>query len=173
MSIGQIAKTRNVDPWTAFFDLVQAGNTTVNPRSMDEEQKREIYKEDFVSISSDAPPSDPKTAAHAHPRAFGTFPRILAKYVREEHVMTLPNAVRSMTSLPANQLKLTDRGRIALGMSADITIFDAQTVQDTATYSKPASYPVGIPYVFVNGQIAVENGKMTDALAGSVIRHRP
>ena len=173
MSIAQIAKTRNVDPWIAFFYLVQAGDTTVNPKSMNEEQKRQIYREDFVSISSDAPPSDPTNAAHAHPRAFGTFPRILAKYVREEHVMTLPNAIRSMTSLPATQLKMTDRGRIALGMSADITIFDAQAVQDTATYSKPASYPVGILYVFVNGQLAVENGKMTGALAGSVIRHSP
>jgi N-acyl-D-amino-acid deacylase len=173
MSIAQIAKSRSVDPWTVFFDLVAAGNTTVNPKSMDEEQKREIYKADFVSISSDAPPSDPVAASHAHPRTFGTFPRILAKYVREEHVMSVPNAIRAMTSLPATQLKLNDRGRIALGMFADITIFDAQTVRDTATFVKPASYPVGILYVLVNGQVAVEGGKMTDALAGSVIQHHP
>jgi N-acyl-D-amino-acid deacylase len=173
MSIAQIAESRSVDPWTAVFDLVEAGSTTVNPKSMNEEQKREIYKEDFVSISSDASPSDPVTAAHAHPRTFGTFPRILAKYVREEHVMSLPNAIRAMTSLPASQLKLNDRGRIGLGMAADITIFDQQTVRDTATFVKPAAYPVGIAYVLVNGQVAVENGRTTDSLAGSVIRHRP
>lgn len=87
--------------------------------------------------------------------------------------MSVPNAIRAMTSLPATQLKLNDRGRIALGMFADITIFDAQTVRDTATFVKPASYPVGILYVLVNGQVAVEDGKMTDALAGSVIQHHP
>ena len=87
--------------------------------------------------------------------------------------MSVPNAIRAMTSLPAAQLKLNDRGRIALGMFADITIFDAQTVRDTATFVKPASYPVGILYVLVNGQVAVEDGKMTDALAGSVIQHHP
>ena len=173
MSIAQIAKSRGVDPWMAFFDLVAAGSTTVDPKSMDEEQKREIYRTEFVSISSDAAPSDPATAAHAHPRTFGTFPRILAKYVRDEHVISLPNAIREMTSSPANQLKLNDRGRIALGMFADITVFDPQTVGDTATFVKPASYPVGILYVLVNGQVAVENGKTTDALAGNVIRHSP
>jgi N-acyl-D-aspartate/D-glutamate deacylase len=172
MSIAQIAQARKVDPWTAFFDLVQSGLTDVNPKSMNEEQKREIYSKDFVSISSDSEPSDPATAPHVHPRTFGTFPRILAKYVREEHAMTLPDAVRAMTSLPADQLKLYDRGRIGPGMAADIVIFDPETVRDTATYAAPASYPVGIPYVIVNGKVAVDNAKMTDVLAGEVLRHR-
>jgi N-acyl-D-aspartate/D-glutamate deacylase len=171
MSIAEIAKARHVDPWTAFFDLVQSGETDVNPKSMNEEQKREIYSKDFVSVSSDSDPSDPATAPHVHPRTFGTFPRILAKYVREEHAMTLPGAVRAMTSLPADQLKLYDRGRIAPGMAADIVIFDPETVRDTATYAVPATYPVGIPYVIVNGKVAVDNAKMTDALAGEVLRH--
>ncbi len=173
MSVAQIAKARNVDDWTAFFDLVEKGNTSVNPKSMNEEQKREIYQQDFVSVSSDAPPTNPATSPHTHPRAFGTFPRILAKYVRDEHVISLPNAIRAMTSLPADQLKINDRGRIAPGMAADIVIFDPATVKDTATYANPTSYPVGIEYVLVNGKVEVENGKVTAELAGQVIRHHP
>jgi N-acyl-D-aspartate/D-glutamate deacylase len=172
MSIAQIAEAQKVDVWMAFFDLVQRGDVTVDAKSMNEEQKREIYSKEFVSISSDAPPSYLETAAHAHPRTFGTFPRILAKYVRDEHVMTLPDAIRAMTSLPATQLRLNDRGYIALGMAADIVIFDPDKIQDTATFAQPASYPVGIHYVVVNGKLAADNGKMTDELAGEVIRHR-
>ena len=173
MSVAQIAKARNVDDWTAFFDLVEKGNTSVNPKSMNEEQKREIYQQDFVSVSSDAPPTNPATSPHTHPRAFGTFPRILAKYVRDEHVISLEDAIRMMTSLPADQLKINDRGRIAPGMAADIVIFDPATVKDTATYANPTSYPVGIEYVLVNGKVEVENGKVTQELAGQVIRHHP
>ncbi len=173
MSIAQIARVRATDGWTVFFDIVEHGNSTVNCHSQNEEQKREIYSRDFTSVSSDAEPTDPAVYPHAHPRAFGTFPRILSKYVRDDHVLTLPNAVRAMTSLPADQIKLFDRGRIGIGMAADLVIFDPETVQDTATYSHPASYPKGIYYVLVNGQLAVDNGKMTDALAGKVLRHEP
>ncbi|MGH9453501.1 MAG: N-acyl-D-amino-acid deacylase family protein, partial [Terriglobia bacterium] len=172
MSIAEIAQVRGTDPWTVFFDIVEHGNSTVNCRSMNREQKREIYSKDFVSISSDAEPTDPAVSPHAHPRAFGTFPRILARYVRQEHLLTLPDAVRAMTSLPADQLKLYDRGRIALDMAADLVIFDPSTVQDTATYAHPGSYPIGIHYVLVNGQLAVDNGKVTTVLAGEVLRHQ-
>jgi N-acyl-D-amino-acid deacylase len=84
-----------------------------------------------VSVSSDAAPTNPAVYPHVHPRAFGTFPRILSKYVREDHILKLPNAVRDMTSLPADQLKVYDRGRIAVGMAADIVVFDPDIVQDT------------------------------------------
>jgi len=170
-SIAQIAALKHTDDWSAFFDIVQSGEVTVDPKSMNEEQKREIYSKDFVSISSDAAPIDLVSGAHTHPRAFGTFPRILAEYVRDEHVMTLPSAIRAMTSLPAAQLGLRDRGHIAVGMAADIVIFDPDKVQDTASYAQPASYPVGIEYVFVNGQLAADKGKFTNVLAGQVIRH--
>jgi N-acyl-D-aspartate/D-glutamate deacylase len=173
MSIKQIAEAQGKDAWNVFFDLVASGSTDVNPKSMNEEQKREIYSKDFVSISSDAEPASPAAAPHAHPRAFGTFPRILAQYVREEHVITLEYAVRAMTSLPADQLKLYDRGRLAPGMAADLVIFDPATIQDTATYARPASYPTGIEYVIVNGKVAVAEGKPTGVTAGSVIRHIP
>jgi N-acyl-D-amino-acid deacylase len=171
MSIKQVAEAQGKDQWTAFFDLVAAGPTDVNPKSMNEEQKREIYSTDFVSVSSDAEPVSPAAGPHAHPRAFGTFPRILARYVREQHVMTLEYAVRAMTSLPADQLKLYDRGRLAPGMAADLVIFDPAAIQDTATYAHPASYSTGIEYVLVNGKVAVSQGNPTGIMAGSVIRH--
>lgn len=87
--------------------------------------------------------------------------------------MTLEYAVRAMTSLPADQLRLFDRGRLAPGMAADLVIFDPATIQDTATYARPASYPTGIQYVLVNGKVAVAEGKPTGLTAGSVIRHVP
>jgi N-acyl-D-aspartate/D-glutamate deacylase len=171
LSLHQAAVLAKKDDWTEFFDLVQRGDPEVAPRSMNEEQKDAIYREPWVSISSDAPPADPARDAHAHPRAFGTFPRIYAKYVREEHVLTLEDAVRKMTSLPADMLGLYDRGRIAPGMAADIVIFDPDKIQDTATYAKPAVYPTGIDMVLVNGTVAVDHGTSTRELSGEVLLH--
>ena len=169
-SVKEIAALRGTDEWTTFFDLVQKGNVDVDPKSMNEEQKQEALRAPFVSIGSDAEPMNPGTATYAHPRTFGTFPRILGKYVREERVITLENAVREMTSLPANQLKLWNRGRIAPGFAADVAVFDPAKVVDTATFEKPLSYAVGMEYVVVNGQLALDQGQATGALAGKVIR---
>jgi N-acyl-D-aspartate/D-glutamate deacylase len=171
LSLHQAAVLAKKDDWTEFFDLVQQGDPEVAPRSMNEEQKDAIYREPWVSISSDAPPADPAVDTHVHPRAFGTFPRIYAKYVREEHVLTLEDAVRKMTSLPADMLGLYDRGRIASGMAADIVIFDPDKIQDTATYAKPNVYPTGIGMVLVNGTVAVDHGTSTGELAGEVLLH--
>ncbi|MGD0733437.1 MAG: D-aminoacylase [Terracidiphilus sp.] len=171
LSLHQAAVLEQKDDWTEFFDLVQHGDPEVAPRSMNEEQKDAIYREPWVSISSDAPPADPATDAHVHPRAFGTFPRIYAKYVRDEHVLTLEDAVRKMTSLPADMLGLSDRGRIAPGKAADLVIFDPGKIQDRATYAKPAEYPTGIDLVLVNGTIAVDHGTGTGELAGEVLLH--
>jgi N-acyl-D-aspartate/D-glutamate deacylase len=96
---------------------------------------------------------------------------VLAKYVREEKIIPLEMAIRKMTSLPANRLKLYDRGRIAPGMAADLVIFDPNTIQDTATFTKPLSFPTGISYVLVNGKIAVDHGQQTGELAGKVLRY--
>lgn len=171
LTLHQAAVLAKKDDWTEFFDLVQEGDPEVAVRSMNEEQKDAIYREPWVSISSDAPPADPARDAHVHPRAFGTFPRIYAEYVREEHVLTLEDAVRKMTSLPADMLGLYDRGRIAPGMAADIVIFDPDKIQDTATYAKPAVYPKGIDLVLVNGTVAVDHGTSTGELAGEVLLH--
>jgi N-acyl-D-aspartate/D-glutamate deacylase len=170
-SLHQVALLQHKDDWTVFFDLVQNGDPVVSPRSMNEEQKRAIYQQPWASVSSDAGPANPATNPHVHPRTYGTFPRIFAKYVREDHVLTLEDAVRKMTSLPANILGIYDRGRIAIGLAADLVIFDPATIKDNATFAKPAVYPSGIDAVLVNGAIAVQNGKRTNATSGEILLH--
>ena len=170
-SIAEIAKMSGRDQWNAFFDLVQSGDVSVNPKSMDEEQKHLALRSEFISFCTDSEPIDIAKATNAHPRAFGSFPRVLAKYVRDEKVISLEMAIRKMTSLPANRLKLYDRGRIAPGMAADLVIFDPNTIQDTATFTKPLAFPTGISYVLVNGKIAVDHGKQTGELTGKVLRN--
>src|SRR5580692_6598294 len=169
-SVQEIAALRNADVWDTFFYLVQQGGVDVDPMSMNEEQKQQALRAPFVSIGSDAEPMNPLTSTYAHPRTFGTFPRILAKYVREEKVVSLETAIREMTSLPANQLHLWNRGRIAPGLAADLILFDPAKVADTATFAKPLSYAIGMDYVFINGKLAIDKGQPTRALAGVVIR---
>jgi dihydroorotase/N-acyl-D-amino-acid deacylase len=105
-----------------------------------------------------------------HPRAYGTFPRVLGKYVRQDKVLTLEQAVKKMTSMPATRLGLTDRGCLREGCAADITIFSAQQVSDVGSFADPHHYPVGIPWVIVNGVPVVENGAFTAARPGKVLR---
>jgi N-acyl-D-amino-acid deacylase len=169
-SVQEIAALRKADVWDTFFYLVQQGGVDVDPKSMNEEQKQQALRAPFVSIGSDAEPMNPLISTYAHPRTFGTFPRILAKYVREEEVIRLETAIREMTSLPANQLHLWNRGRIAPGLAADLVLFDPQKVADTATFEKPLSYSVGMEYVFINGQLAIDKGQPTGNLAGKIVR---
>ena len=171
-SIAEIAKMRGEDGWTTFFELVRAGNVNVNPKSMDEEQKRLALRAEWVSVCTDSEPLNIRTATNAHPRAFGSFVRVLAKYVREEKVISLEQAVRQMSSLPANFLQLYDRGRIAPGMAADLLVFDPERVQDTATFAKPLAFPTGMPYVIVNGRVEIDDGRFTEENGGQVLRHR-
>jgi dihydroorotase/N-acyl-D-amino-acid deacylase len=109
---------------------------------------------------------------HPHPRAYGTFPRVLGVYAREKHVLSLEEAVHKMTGMPAARLGLTSRGRIADGMMADLVVFDPATVKDEATYETPHRYPSGIPFVIVNGALAVDGGTATSARAGRVLRRQ-
>ncbi len=171
-SIAEIAKLRNQNDWDAFFDLAQAGSVNVNPKSMNEDQKHMALRTEWVSVCTDSEPLNIHTATNAHPRAFGSFVRILAKYVRDEKVISLEQAVRRMSALPANFLQLYDRGRIAPGMAADLLVFDPQRVQDTATFAKPLSFPAGMPYVIVNGKVAIDDGRFTTENGGMVLRHR-
>jgi dihydroorotase/N-acyl-D-amino-acid deacylase len=108
--------------------------------------------------------------ANPHPRSYGTFARVLGVYVREKRVITLEDAIRKMSSFPAARLGLTDRGVLRPGMKADIAVFDPATVRDTATYEKPHAYAEGFSVVVVNGQVAFENGQMTSARPGQVLR---
>jgi N-acyl-D-aspartate/D-glutamate deacylase len=172
LSVQRAAESLRRDVWTTFFDLVQRGGVSVAPQSMNEEQKHQALRAPFVMVDTDAPPTNPAAVASAHPRAFGTFPRILAHYVREEGVLPLETAIQRVTSLPANRLGLRDRGRIAEGLAADLVVFNPQTVADLATFTDPLQYSQGIDYVLVNGQLVVDAGRVTGALPGIVVRHR-
>jgi N-acyl-D-amino-acid deacylase len=108
-----------------------------------------------------------------HPRGYGNNARVLGEYVRKQKVITLEEAVRKMTSLPANHFRFTDRGTVRQGMAADLVVFDPATVGDAATFEKPHAYATGIPHVFVNGVAVVKNGQQTGATPGSVLRSAP
>ena len=124
-----------------------------------------------MSIGSDASAvSLADAGGMLHPRTFGTFPRVIAEYVKKRGVITIEDAIRKMTSLPAARMRLFDRGVIREGLKADVTIFDYNQISDTATYENAASLPTGIDYVLVNGQIVVDQGRHTGAKPGAVLR---
>lgn len=169
-SVTEAAEVLGTDPWNAFFDLVQAGDVSVNPLSMNEEQKWQALQAEFVMIDTDASPVNPATSASAHPRAFGAFPRVIAKYVREDRVLSLEDAVRRMTSLAARRLGLHDRGLVAPGMAADLVVFDPDGIRDVATFGDPMRYAEGVDYLVVNGALVIDGGMLTDALPGRLLR---
>lgn len=143
--------------------------------AMCEDDVKTVMKHPCVMIGSDASAraiDGPLSAGSPHPRAFGTFPRVLGKYCREEGLFSLETAVYKMTGLPAWRLGLWDRGLVRPGMAADLTLFDPDKVIDTATYENPKQYPVGIECVVVNGQVVIENGEHTGVIAGKVLRRR-
>lgn len=136
---------------------------------IDEGDVQRIMKHPMTMIASDGRLTRPGEGV-PHPRAYGTFPRVLGVYVREKKVLTLEEAVKKMTSMPADRLSLTERGRLKSGAVADVVIFDATTVRDRGTFESPHQYPVGIPFVVVNGTVVVDKGAMTSARPGHVLR---
>jgi N-acyl-D-amino-acid deacylase len=170
LSVEQAARKLGKDVWDTFFELSQA-NADCAPETMDEEQKILALRTPWIMIETDTGPVNPATVTSTHPRAFGSFPRVLAKYVRDEKVLTLEDAIRRMTSLPANRLGLRARGRIAPGMAADLVIFDPALIRDRATYEKPLQYSQGVDYLLINGRLAIEDGEVTGAPIGRVLRH--
>jgi dihydroorotase/N-acyl-D-amino-acid deacylase len=173
--LSEVAAEQNKDPLDALFDFIIAdhGQTGAIFFMMKESDMLAALKSPFVSICTDngARATDgPLAGSKSHPRGWGTYPRILGRYVRDQHLLTLEMAIHKMTGLPAGNLSLTNRGLIREGYFADITIFDPRTVIDRATFEDPNQYPVGINFVIVNGQIEVDNGQRTPALAGSVLR---
>jgi N-acyl-D-aspartate/D-glutamate deacylase len=169
-SVSGAAEVLGSDPWNTFFDLVQAGGVSVNPKSMNEEQKWEALRAPWVMIDTDASPVNPATSASSHPRAFGAFPRVIAKYVREDQVLTLEEAVRRMTSLAAHRLGLFDRGLIAEGMMADLVVFHPDRLLDKADFVNPMQYAEGIDYLFVNGVPVIDEGTLTQARPGRLLK---
>lgn len=172
-----LAELWGKDPVEASMDLLIAeeGEVSVVIFSMCEEDVQTVMRAPFVMVGSDASakaPYGPLGQGKPHPRAYGTFPRILGRYVRELGVLSWEEAVHKMTGLPAAKLGLSRRGLLREGYYADIVVFDPTTVADTATFTEPHRYPMGIDYVLVNGVLTVEKGEHTGALAGRVLRLR-
>jgi N-acyl-D-amino-acid deacylase len=173
--LSEIAAAQKKDPLEALFDFIIAdhGQTGAIFFMMQESDMQAALKSPFVSICTDSgarATDGPLAGSKSHPRGWGSYPRILGKYVRDEHLLPLELAIRKMTGLPAENVGLKQRGLIREGYFADITIFDPNTVIDRATFEEPNQYPVGINYVVVNGQIEVDNGKRTPANTGRVLR---
>jgi len=174
-TLAQIAKERNNDPIETLMDiLVEDQAFTANAVfGMSEPDVALALKQPWTSVDNDSQGASPDGILgkeHPHPRAYGTFPRILRKYVREEHLITLEDAIRKFTALPAQRMRLADRGVLKEGMWADVVVFDSDSIRDMATFENPNELSVGMQYVLVNGVPVIEDGKMTNALPGQVIR---
>jgi N-acyl-D-amino-acid deacylase len=174
-TIAQIAKLWGKDPIDTIFDLLieDRAFTQVAIFMMSEADIVVALEQPWVSICNDSQGTALDGLLgkeHPHPRAYGTFPRILRKYVREEKKLTLADAIRKFTALPAQRMRLADRGVLKEGMWADVVIFDPETIRDRATFENPNQLSEGMRFVLVNGVPVIEEGKMTDALPGKVLR---
>jgi N-acyl-D-amino-acid deacylase len=175
--ISEIAILEKKDPLDALFDFILAdeGQTGAIYFMMSEADMRAAMQSPFVTFCTDSgarATDGPLAGSKSHPRGWGTYPRILGKYVREEKLLSLETAIHKMTGGPAARVNLRERGLLREGMFADVTIFNPATVIDRATFESPNQYPVGIDYVLVNGQLSVDKGQRTPALAGRVLRGR-
>jgi N-acyl-D-amino-acid deacylase len=172
--LSEIAKLWNKDPMDALFDfLIEDPYAGVAVFGMSQPDVTLALQQPWVAIDNDSSGTSPEGILgqeHPHPRAYGTFPRILRKYVREDKVLTLEDAIRKMSALPAQRLRLTDRGVLKAGMWADVVIFDPATVRDLATFDNPNQLSQGMDYVLVNGVPVIDQARMTGALPGKVLR---
>jgi len=173
-TIAEIADVKGVDPFDLTFDLiVKKESPELVDMAMNEKDVCDVVKHPLSMIGSDGwalAPYGVLGKSKTHPRSYGTHPRILGKYVREEKILPLEEAIRKMTSLPAQKLGLRDRGMIREGVWADVVIFDPKRVVDEGTYEDAHRYPKGVEYVLVNGEVVVEKGEHTGALPGKVLR---
>ncbi len=178
MSIAEIARISGKKPADAVFDLLidEQGSVPAVYFLMSEEDVRYAVRQPWVSFGSDGSavrPDGPLGKGKPHPRWYGTFPRVLGRYVREEHVLSLPEAIRKMTSLNAEKLGIEDRGLLRVGRKADITVFDPDRVADRATFENPHQYPVGILCVIVNGVPVIEGEQHLGTRPGRILRKGP
>ena len=174
-TIAEVAKLWNKDPMDTIFDLLIQDDafTGVAVSGMSEPDVALALQQPWVAIDNDSSGVSPEGILgqeHAHPRAYGTFPRILRKYVREEHKLTLEDAIRKFSALPSQRLRLEGRGLLRVGMWADVAIFDPSTIRDLATFDNPNQLSQGMGYVLVNGVPVIDEGKMTGARPGKVLR---
>jgi dihydroorotase/N-acyl-D-amino-acid deacylase len=175
MTMTQIARAMGKDPRDAVIDLVIAdhGESSVITSIMDEDDVRIALKHPLVGVGTDSGAQAEEgrlSESKSHPRAWGSFPRILGRYVRDEHLLTLEEAIRKMTSKAADRVHLHDRGLLRPGMMADITVFDAATIRDVSTFDDPKHYAAGVKHVFVNGTRVVADGAITAARPGRPLR---
>ena len=173
-TLTDLAEREGLDPTPAngaklVIEVVRRGGASAIFHAMDQGDVDRIMAHPFTMIASDGRLTRPGEG-HPHPRWYGTFPRVLGRYVRERGVLSLPDAVRKMTALPAERMGLRDRGQVREGWYADLVVFDPQRVLDRATFSDPHRYPVGIDWVMVNGRLAVEAGAYHDVRSGRVLK---
>ena len=174
-TMAEVAKLWNKDPIDTIFDFLIEDDaaTGVAVYGMSEPDVVLALQQPWVSFDNDSSGVSPEGILgreHAHPRAYGTFPRILRKYVREEHKLALEDAIRKFSALPSQRLHLESRGLLRVGMWADVTIFDPATIRDLATFDNPNQLSQGMDYVLVNGVPVIDQGKMTGARPGKVLR---
>jgi N-acyl-D-amino-acid deacylase len=174
-TLAEAAKMRGTDPESTILDLVLQDRTRIGVVFflMSEDNVRKQMRRPWVSFGSDAAsmaPEDPFTRSSTHPRAYGNFARLLGKYVRDEKLVSLEEAVRRLSALPAENLGLDRRGRLAPGMFADVVVFDPATIADRATFEKPHQYAVGVRHVFVNGVQVLKDGEHTGATPGRALK---
>jgi N-acyl-D-amino-acid deacylase len=173
--MSELIQARGGDPVDVLFDVLLEENGSVPTVYFHhtEPDMQLALKQPFTSVGSDGlamSPEGPLGKTRPHPRSYGTFPRVLGRYTRELKVLTLPEAVHKMTAMNADKIGIRDRGLLKVGYRADVTVFDANTVADKATFLDPHQYPAGIPYVVVNGVLVLDNGRHTGALPGQILR---
>jgi N-acyl-D-amino-acid deacylase len=162
-TLAGIAQERGTSPIEAALIILQKGGADVASFNMQQSDIKNFMRQDWVMTCSDGSPG--------HPRKYGTFPEKLRKYVFDEHVITLPFAIRSSTSLPAETLGLKDRGLLKAGYFADVVVFDPKTIRARSTYQQPKLLATGVIYLLVNGQLAIDAGALTSAHAGRPLPH--
>ncbi|MEW6521988.1 MAG: D-aminoacylase [Bacillota bacterium] len=173
-TVGEFADAQGLSLARAIAQLLLRNQLQVKVAGlMDEEEVKRILKHPFAMVSTDAGGRDSleDPMGTVHPRAYGTYPRVLGRYVRDEAVLGLEEAVYKMTTLPARRARLAGRGLLAVGYWADVVVFDPAQVRETSTLDRPGAYPLGIRHVLVNGRLAVSHGRLLDVRAGRVLRH--
>jgi N-acyl-D-amino-acid deacylase len=172
--LSEIGRERGMDPIDAALEIIvdEAGKAYMILFQLGDADLRAALSHPHVMIGSDGSslaPTGPLGEGKPHPRSYGTFPRVLGEYTREQRVLALPAAVHKMTGLPARRLGLRDRGVIREGARADLVVFDARRIADRATYEDPHRYPDGVEHVIVNGRFVIKHGEHTGSLPGKVL----
>ena len=168
-TLEDVASERSLDPLDAAIELIRQGGASVVSFNMSEDDIVALMTRPWTMTASDGALPEWQVGV-PHPRAYGTFPRKVRKYVLEDEVMDLPAAIRSMTSLPADVFGMADRGRLRAGAVADVVVFDLLQLRDLATYTDPHQLSEGMVHVFVNGEGTIRGGEFTGAMAGHVLR---